>query len=189
MQPLSRTPMEDWAVLKAKPDNMVLAATSWPGKTLHYWKTCFSFALLLQAFTQGREGWSSFDGLNQALRRQKAKMGKVGKSSEEMIPCVIPSNCMTFSGFSKLQWLQAAGPLDIAMLSGTHTVVSGTVSTPTALRAWLSNPCYCSWHLSLICAAISILTWGVYHPSLGKLNLPWLPVLKNLQAVQNCCCS
>lgn len=86
--------------MKAKPDNMVLAATSWPGKTLRYLKTCFSFALSLQALTQGRKGWSSFGRLSRALWRQKAKMGKVGKSSKEMIPCVIPINCMTFRGFS-----------------------------------------------------------------------------------------
>lgn len=152
--------MEGWAVLKAKPDNMVLAATSWPGKTLCYWKTCFSFAFLLQALTQGWKGWSSFGGLKQALRRQKAKMGKVGKSSKEIIPCVMPSNCMTLSGFSILQWLQAAGPLDIAMLSGTRTMVSGTISIPISLRVCLSNPCYYSWHLSLICATISILHKG-----------------------------
>lgn len=110
MQPLSLTPKEDWAVSKAKPDNMVLAGTSWPGKTLYWWKMCFSFPLLLQVLTQERKGWSSFAGLNQALRRQKAKMRKV-KSSKEMIPCIIPSTSMTLGGFSVLQWLQAAGPL------------------------------------------------------------------------------
>lgn len=157
MQPLSLTPMEDWAVLEVKPDRMVLAATSWPGKTLSYWKTCFSFALLLQAFTQGQKGWSSFHKLNQALRRCKGKMGNVGKSSKEMILCVTQSNCVIFSGVRVLQWLQASSPLDIAMLSGTHTMDLGTVSISIALRFCLSNLCYYSWHLSLICASITIL--------------------------------
>lgn len=48
MQPLSLTPKEHWAVSKEKPDNMVLAATSWPGKTLCCWKM-----FLLSSFTSG----------------------------------------------------------------------------------------------------------------------------------------
>lgn len=76
MQPLSLTPKEYWAVSKAKPDNMVLAATSWPGKILWCWKICFSFPLLLQALTQERKGRSSFAGLNQACRRWEQKWEK-----------------------------------------------------------------------------------------------------------------
>lgn len=160
MQPLSLTPKEDWAVSKAKPDNMVLAGTSWPGKTLYWWKMCFSFPLLLQVLTQERKGWSSFAGLNQALRRQKAKMRKV-KSSKEMIPCITPSTSMTLGGFSVLQWLQAAGPLDITRLSGAGTVVSGSGSMPTALSICLSNLSSYLWHLSFICATISISCGGL----------------------------
>lgn len=162
MQSLSLTRMEGWAVLKAKPDNMVLAATSWPGKTLCYWKTCFSFAFLLQALTQGWKGWSSFGGLNQALGRQKAKMGKVGKSSKEIIPCVIPSNCMTLSGFSILQWLQDAG----------------------------SQVPYLSRYLSGFAFQIPVTIHGISHSSvpqsvsytrgLSPFTLPWLPVLTSL---------
>lgn len=48
-------------------------------------------------------------------QKTRAKMRKV-KSGKEVIPCTIPSNSMTLSGFNTLQWLQAAGPLDITRL-------------------------------------------------------------------------
>lgn len=155
MHPFSLTPMEDWLFFKAKPDNMVLAATSWPGKTLCYWKTCFSFALLLQALTQGRKGWSYFGELNQALSRQISKMGKVGKSKEETMPCVTPGNCMTFSGFSVLLWLQA---LWILLCSPVHARWFRVPYLPQQLTVCLSNPCYASGHL--IRVTISILHEG-----------------------------
>lgn len=119
MQPSSLTPMfhvfENGRLncfgSKARQRNFSRHFMTWQNMLL---KNLFLLSSFMPGSNREEKGWSSFGRLHQAFRRQKVKMGKVGKSSKKMILCIIPCNCMTFSGFSVHQWLQAAGPLDAA---------------------------------------------------------------------------
>lgn len=100
-----------------------------------------------------------------------------------MIACVIPGNCMTVSGFSNSR-LQALWMLPCSQVHAQwfryHIYPHSSQGLPfkslLLFMAFLTHLCH-------------NLMQGVYHPSFGKLNLPWLPDLKSLQAMQKCRCS
>lgn len=187
MQPLSLTPKDYWAVSKAKPDNMVLAATSWPGKTLCCWKICFSFPLLLQALTQKTKGWSSFAGLNQALRREREKWGKW------MIPCTVPSNSMTLSvsSDSRLQdpWILPHFRYGIHPNSSQHLPFKSHLLSMASLthlchkQCLMWVVCHPSWQTNLAMAALLLFQARCKNkPMLEMTHPPLLPPLPTFSA-------